>query len=94
MNSNKLWFYINLIYQTNTPMAMTALRIGAPKDYMRLLEDHADIVNLPRVGVDSNVAFPAVQANVAPAVAFDDALGTQNITHNIHCMLYTYSYFR
>lgn len=75
-------------------MAMTALRIGAPKDYMQLLEDHANIVNLPRVGVDTNVAFPAVQANIAPAVAFDDALGDQNISHNIFYISYTYSYFR
>lgn len=56
---------------------MAALKIGAPKDYMRLLEEHADIVNLPRVGVDENVAFPAMQANVAPAVAYEDALGIQ-----------------
>lgn len=58
-------------------MAMTALKIGAPKDYMRLLEEHADMVNLPRVGVDENVAFPAMQANIAPAVAFQDALSIQ-----------------
>ena len=51
------------------------MRIGAPKDYMQLLEEHADIVNLPRIGVDENVAFPVVQANVAPAVALEDALG-------------------
>lgn len=59
-------------------MAMTALQIGAPKDYMSLLKEHADVVNLPRVGVDENVAFPAVQANVAPAVALEDALGILN----------------
>jgi hypothetical protein len=64
-------------------MAMMALKIGAPKDYMQLLQEHVDIVNLPRVGVDENVAFPAVQANVAPAVGFDNALGIQNITSNI-----------
>jgi len=58
-------------------MAMMALKIGAPKDYMDLLEEHADLVNLPQVGVDENVAFPAVQANLAPAVALDDALGIQ-----------------
>lgn len=57
---------------------MTALKIGAPKDYMRLLEEHADMVNLPRVGVDENVAFPAVQANIAPAVSLQDALGIFN----------------
>ena len=72
-------------------MAIQALKIGAPKDYMQLLEEHADMVNLPRVGVDENVAFPAVQANIAPAVALDDALGTQ--TGNIS-YTFTYSYFR
>jgi hypothetical protein len=54
---------------------MIALKIGAPKDYMRLLEEHADMVNLPRIGVDDNVAFPAAQANIAPAVALHEALG-------------------
>jgi hypothetical protein len=44
---------------------------------MDLLQEHADLVNLPRVGVDENVAFPAVQANLAPAVALEDALGIQ-----------------
>jgi hypothetical protein len=38
--------------QINTCVAMMALKIGAPKDYMQLLQEHADIVNLPRVGVD------------------------------------------
>lgn len=54
---------------------MMALKIGAPKDYMDLLQEHADIVNLPRIGVDENVAFPAMQANLAPAVALNDSLG-------------------
>jgi hypothetical protein len=54
-------------------MAMKALSIGAPKEYMQLLEDHADMVNLPRVGVDGNIAFPAVQANIAPAIALEEA---------------------
>ena len=60
-------------------MAMMALKIGSPKDYMQLLEEHADIVNLPRVGVDENVAFPAVQANVAPAVALEDSQGIPKV---------------
>lgn len=64
--------------QINAFTAMKALRIGAPKDYMQLLEDHADMVNLPRVGVDENVAFPAVQANIAPAVALQEATSNQN----------------
>lgn len=59
--------------QTNARVAMMALRIGAPNDYLQLLEEHADMVNLPRVGVDENIAFPAVQANIAPAVSLEDA---------------------
>jgi len=61
--------------QINARMAIMALKLGAPEDYMRLLQEHADMVNLPRVGVHENVAFPAVQANIAPAVALQDALG-------------------
>jgi len=56
-------------------MAMMALKLGAPKDYMRLLKEHAKMINLPQVSIDENVAFPAVQANIAPAVALKDALG-------------------
>jgi len=54
---------------------MKALKIGVPKEYLQQLEEHADAVNLPRIGVDENVAFPAVQANVAPASASQEALG-------------------
>jgi hypothetical protein len=66
-------------------MAMAALKIGAPEDYMRLLKEHADIVNLPRIGVDENVAFPAVQANIAPAIPLKEALGAgfNSITYTI-----------
>lgn len=69
---------LNNFYQVNTRAAMMALKIGAPKDYMLMLEEHANMVNLPRVGFDENVAFPAVQANIAPAVAFNDSLGIQS----------------
>ena len=50
-------FALTKFYQINAHMAMMALRIGAPKDYMQLLEKHADIVNLPRVGVDEMLCF-------------------------------------
>jgi hypothetical protein len=69
-------------------MAMTALKIGAPRDYIQLLEEHADLVNLPRVGVDENVAFPAVQANVAPAVALEDAQGILKFDQSYICLLF------
>jgi len=54
---------------------MKALKIGAPKEYLQQLEEHADAINLPHIGVDENVVFPAVQANVAPASALQEALG-------------------
>ena len=60
--------------QINASMAMMALKLGAPEDYMQLLKEHADVVNLPRIGIDENVAFPAIQANIAPAVTLQDAL--------------------
>jgi hypothetical protein len=47
---------------------------------MQLLKEHADTINMPRVGVDENIAFPAVQANIAPAVALDDAGGIKIFT--------------
>ena len=56
-------------------MAMLALKHGAPEDYMQILQEHADAVNLPRMGVDENVAFPAIQANIAPAVTLQEACG-------------------
>jgi hypothetical protein len=63
-------------------MATAALKIGAPQDYMQLLKEHADIVNLPRIGIEEYVAFPAVQVNVAPAVDLKDALGAYKITYS------------
>jgi len=64
---------LNFLSQFNARMAMMALKLGVPEDYMRLLQEHADLVNLPRVGIDENIAFPAVQANIAPAVNLQDA---------------------
>ena len=71
-------------------MAMIALKIGAPEDYMRLLQEHADMINLPRVGVDENVTFPTVQANIAPAVALNDALGILQKLINCYIHLFLY----
>lgn len=56
-------------------MAMMALKLGAPKDYIQLIQEHADAVNLPRIGTNENVAFPAIQANIAPAVTLQDTFG-------------------
>jgi hypothetical protein len=45
-NSPKILILISYL-QINARMAMAALKIGAPEDYMRLLKEHADMVNLP-----------------------------------------------
>ena len=52
-----------------------ALKLGAPEDYMQILQEHVDVVNLPRIGTDENVAFPAIQANIALVVTWQDAIG-------------------
>lgn len=67
---------------------MMALKIGAPYDYMQLLEEHANIINLPRVGMDENVAFPALQANIASAVALEDALGIHIYSYAAYAYIY------
>ena len=72
---------------------MMALKIGAPIDYLQLLEEHANMVNLPCIGVNENFAFPAVQANIAPAVALHDALGNQPTIFILHANK-LYYYFR
>ena len=40
----------------------------APKAYLDLLKEHADVENNPCIGVDRNVAAPAQQINIASAV--------------------------
>ena len=66
-------------------MAMMALKLAAPKDYTQLLQQHADAVNLPRIGIDENIAFPAIQANIAPAVTLHEAFG-------IYCYNFIYMF--
>ena len=39
---------------------MIALKLGTLENYMKLLQKHADAVNLPQIGIDENVAFPAI----------------------------------
>jgi hypothetical protein len=43
---------------------MGSLRKG-PADAWDVLELQADLINSPRLGVDENFAFPAMQFNVA-----------------------------
>ena len=56
-------------------MAMMALKLGAPEDYMWLLQEYADAVNLSQISIDESIALPAVQGNIAPAVPLRDTIG-------------------
>jgi len=51
---------------------MESLRLFAPPKFLCLLEENADANNIPRIGVPENVAYPAVQLNIAPAIAYQD----------------------
>ena len=49
---------------------MMALKLGAPEDYMQLLQEHADAVNLPRIGVDENVALSSHPSQYCTSCVF------------------------
>lgn len=54
---------------------MESLRLFAPASLLQTLEDNAEANNVPRIGVPENVAYPAVQVNIAPAVSHRDCYG-------------------
>ena len=56
-------------------MVMMALKLGAPEDYMQILQEYADAVNLPQIGTNENIAFLAIKANITLAVTWQDAIG-------------------
>ena len=55
---------------------MHSLRLFAPPDFITTLHDNAEANNLQRIGVSDNVAYPAMQLNIAPAVLRVDCYGT------------------
>lgn len=49
---------------------MESLNIFAPPEFLSILNENAEANNVPRIGVSENVAYPAIQLNIAPAVQF------------------------
>ena len=47
---------------------MTALRQGPP-DLLQNFENHAELIDLPRIGTDDNFAYPNMQLNISPAAS-------------------------
>ncbi|KIM71800.1 hypothetical protein PILCRDRAFT_16717 [Piloderma croceum F 1598] len=53
------------IIKMHASAAMTALRQGPP-DLLQNLENHAELIDLPRIGTDDNFAYPNMQLNISP----------------------------
>lgn len=49
------------------------MNMFAPEKFRLQLLQHAELTNMPRLGGMDNVYFPAVQLNIAPAVAGDNS---------------------
>lgn len=58
---------------------MHSMRLFAPREMMDVLEENADFNNLPRIGVDENVVFPAVQLNLSSAVSEEECRGESHV---------------
>ena len=54
---------------------MDSLRLFASSSFIKTLEDNAEANNIPRIGVSDNIAYPAMQLNIAPAVLWVDCHG-------------------
>lgn len=50
-------------------LAMESLEKVGGQELLTILENNAEANNVPRIGVANNTAHPAVQGNIAPAVA-------------------------
>lgn len=58
---------------------MDSLKRVAPQQLLKTLEENAEANNVPRIGVHDNIAFPAVQLNIAPAVSFRECYSELSI---------------
>ena len=59
------------ISKVNAEAAMIVLKRFAPESDLAMLDTSAEYNNLPRIGSDTNTAFPAMQINLASSVSFD-----------------------
>jgi len=78
--------------------AMTALRQGPP-DLLQNLENHTELIDLPRIGTDDNFAYPNMQLNISPAASLGSSMFIfyfQLLSANEECRrcsFYIYRYF-
>jgi ubiquitin-protein ligase len=53
-------------------LAMESLEKVGGQELLTILENNAEANNTPRIGVSNNTGHPAVQGNIAPAVAHQE----------------------
>ncbi|KAG5337039.1 hypothetical protein C0989_011043 [Termitomyces sp. Mn162] len=66
-----------------TSAGVKAMKKFAPSKFVTIMEKHAELTNMPRIGNMENVFFPAVQLNFAPAVSQDESS-----EKSLECMLF------
>ncbi|KAF8055699.1 hypothetical protein FPV67DRAFT_1394420, partial [Lyophyllum atratum] len=62
------------VVTTSAAVGVASMNQFAPLEFRKQLKQHAELTNMPRIGSTSNVYFPAIQLNIAPAVAGDESL--------------------
>lgn len=65
---------------------MSSMEIFAPQ-LIPALAKHAELTNLPRIGIKENVAYPTMQLNIAPAVSYNKCHGMWLFDQIINFML-------
>jgi hypothetical protein len=67
--------------QVGAKSSIKGLELKAPDSILKLMQMQALVANSPRIGVDQNVCYPAMQLNIASAVSEKPQSG--NYYHSI-----------
>lgn len=68
-------------------LAMESLEKVGGQELLTILENNAEANNTPRIGVDNNTGHPAVQGNIAPAVARQECRSKSIIDFVMHLLM-------
>ena len=63
--------------QSATTVAAKAMELCAPKGFVEVVKAHAQYNNIAAIGFERNIGTPAVQFNIAPAVAYKESKSKQ-----------------
>jgi len=59
--------------QSATMVAAQAMELCAPEGFIEVVKAHAQYNNITTIGFERNIGTPAVQFNIAPAVAYKES---------------------